>query len=175
MCSLTSFACGNMHDFSVELLRVNHKPDALNARRVVVILASVLLIASLLPIPYRASPRWDVWVVKDDGKPRSGISVRLVYQNYSAENQSHEVTLRTNENGHVLFPAQYGRASLLQRLLYSVSSAGTGIHASFGRHAGVFAFGNGYEGTAATGQYVTDWQGTPESMESRIVFRKTGS
>jgi hypothetical protein len=159
----------------INIMICRSKPDALNARRVVVILASVLLIASLLPIPYQASPRWDVWVVKDDGKPHSGIGVRLVYQNYSGENQSHEVTARTDENGHVQFPVQHGRASLFQRLFYTVSSAGAGIHASFGRHAYVFAFGDGYEGAAATGKYVTDWRGTPESMESRIVVSKTGS
>jgi hypothetical protein len=154
---------------------VNHRPNTANARRVVVGLASVLLIISLLPIRYLASPRWDVWVATDEGKPRAGISVRLVYQNYSAEGQSHEVTLRTDENGRVLFPVQYGRASLLQRLVYTVSSAAAGVHASFGRHAYIFAFGDGYEGTAVTGKYVTDWRGTPESMESRIVVRKAGS
>jgi hypothetical protein len=118
---------------------------------------------------YLASPRWDVWVVTNDGKPLAVINVRLVYQNYSSEGQSHEVTLKTDENGRVLFPAQYGSASLLQRLVYTVCSDGAGVHASFGRHAYVFVFGDGYEGNAVTGKYVADWRGTPESMESRIV------
>ena len=164
-----------MHGFDVELLRVNQRPKAPNVRRVVVVLASVLLIVSLLPMRYLASPRWDVWIVTDDGRPLAGINVRLVYQNYSTEGQSHEVTLRTDENGRVMFPAQYERASLVQRLFYTASSAGAGVHASFGRHAYVFAFGDGDEGDAVTGKYVTDWHGTPESMQSRIVARKSGS
>jgi hypothetical protein len=152
---------------------MNHKPNAPNARRLLVVLASVLLIVSLFPMRYLASPRWNVWVVTDDGRPLAGINVRLVYQNYSTEGQSHEVTLRTDENGRVTFPAQYERAVLVQRLFYTASSAGAGIHASFGRHAYVFAFGDGFQGDAVTGKYVTDWRGTPESMQSRIVVRKT--
>jgi hypothetical protein len=147
----------------------------LSARRVVVLLASVLLVVSLFPVRYLASPRWDVWVVTNEGKPLAGVNVRLVYQNYSAEGQSHEVTLKTDESGHALFPTHYESAPLLQRLLYTVSSAGAGIHASFGRHAYVLAFGGGYEGNAVTGKYMTDWRGTPVSMESRIVASKTGS
>ncbi len=124
---------------------------------------------------YLASPRWDVWVVTDDGKPLTGVNVRLVYQNYSTEGRSHEITLKTGEDGRVLFPAQYGRASLFQRAVYTVSSAGAGVHASFGRQAYVFVFGEGYEGSAVTGKYVTDWRGSSESMESRIVASKTSS
>jgi hypothetical protein len=112
-------------------------------------------------------------VVTDDGLPVASTNVRLVYQNYSAEGQSHELTLTTDENGRVLIPAQYERACVLQRLYYTVSSAGAGVHASFGRHAYVFAFGGGYEGNAVAGKYVTDWRGTPDSMDSRIVAKKT--
>jgi hypothetical protein len=135
---------------------VDPKPNTPNARRVIAVLASALLIVSLLPMPYLASPRWDVWVVTNDGKALAGINVRLVYQNYSAEGQAHEVTLKTDEQGRVLFPTQYGHASLLQRLVYTVSSAGAGVHASFGQHAYVFVFGDGYEGNAGAGNYVTD-------------------
>jgi hypothetical protein len=74
-------------------------------------------------MPHLASPRWDVWVVTNDGEALAGINVRLVYQNYSAEGRAHEVTLKTDEKGRVLFPAQYGHASLLQRLVYTLSSA----------------------------------------------------
>jgi hypothetical protein len=104
-----------------------------------------------------------VWVLNDVGQPMPQISVRLVYQNYSAEGTSHEVTLTADDNGHVLFPPQYEKASIFQHVLFVMSSAMAGVHASFGRHAHVFAFGGGYEGIADA-----DWQGYPESMQSRI-------
>jgi hypothetical protein len=122
---------------------------------------------------YLAAPRWIVIVVTDDGQPLANTNVRLVYQNYSAEARSHELTLTTDENGRVLFLAHYEKVCVLQRLYHTVSSAGAGVHASFGRHAYVFAFGEGYEGNAVSGKYVTDWRGTPDSMESRIVVSKT--
>jgi hypothetical protein len=92
-----------------------------------------------------------------------------VYQNYSGEGTSHELTLTTDENGHVLFPKQYGKACIFQRLFYAASSAMAGVHASFGRHASLSAFGDGYEGFATTLNYVTDWSGSPETMTSKIV------
>jgi hypothetical protein len=124
---------------------------------------------------YLAAPRWSVVVVTDDGQPLASTNVRLVYQNYSAEGRSHELTLRTDESGHVLFQAQYGRVCFLQRLYYTVSSAEAGVHASFGQHAFVFAFGGGYEEYALAGRYLIDWRGTPVSMQSRIVVKKTGT
>jgi len=93
------------------------------------------------PMSYLASPRWEIWVLNDVGQPVSQISLRLVYQNYSAEGKSHEVTLGADENGHVLFSPHYEKASIFQHVLYTMSSAMAGVHASFGRHAYVFAFG----------------------------------
>lgn len=145
----------------------------MNRRRILGIAAVALLIAGAWPMNYLASPRWDVWVVKDDGQPIPQINVRLVYQNYSAESESHEVTLVTDDTGHVVFPQVYERACLLQRALYTMSSAGAGVHASFGRHAYVFAFGGGYEGSALIGNYVADWQGNPDSMQSKIVASRS--
>ncbi len=164
-----------MHEPGVEVAHANQKPHVRNTRRVVAILAVGLFILSLLPMPYLASPCWDVRVATNDGRALAGINVRLVYQNYSTDGRSHEVTLTTDENGRVLFPAQHGRAFLVQRLFYTISSAQAGIHASLGRHAYVFTFGSGYEGDAVTGKYITDWRGTPESMESRIIARKNGN
>ena len=136
---------------------------------IIAIVIGVLLAASLLPTTYMASPRWEVWVVAEDGKPLPGINVRLVYKNYSAEDKDHEVTLITDQNGHVLFPAQFQKASLVRRVLYTLWSARGGVHSSFGRHAYVLAFGKSYQGSATSGKYVTDWRGSPPSMESRIV------
>src|SRR5439155_25981831 len=123
------------------------------------------------PMSYLASPRWEVWVITDDGQPIPQINVRLVYKNYSAENASHEVTLRTDQNGHVLFPQHYEKACIFQQLYYTMS-AGASVHGSLGRHAYVFAFGGGYEGDALTGDHLDDWHGSPDSMQSRIVAKR---
>lgn len=132
--------------------------------------AALLIVALLWPFRYLASPSWKVSVVNGSGQPLRNVSVRLVYQNYSVERTSHEITATTDKNGSVEFLPQYERASALGRLFYTASSTAQGAHASFGRHAHVFAFG-AFEGDAVTGQYVTDWQGQPASLESRIVAR----
>ena len=129
----------------------------------------VLLALCLWPTSYLASPSWNVVVVDADGRPRQHANVRLVYENYSVEANSHELTLQTDEAGRVTFPAQHRRANLAQRAFYTGSAAIGGVHASFGRHAHVFAFGDGYEGNVIAGQYVADWTGSPDSMQSKIV------
>ena len=112
--------------------------------------------------------------MKDEaGKPLAGLSVRLDYENYSAESDSHEITLVTDPSGHVTFPSQYGKASLIRRAFYTSVSAMGGAHASFGNHAFVFVFGNGFDGDTGTGAYITDWTGSPTEMASSIVARKT--
>jgi hypothetical protein len=61
-----------------------------------------------------------------DGKPIPGVEVRLVYENYSAEDGDHEITLTTDENGHVLFPEQFQKSSFVRSMFYTLSSARTG-------------------------------------------------
>jgi hypothetical protein len=134
------------------------------------LIVAVLVICGW-PISYLASPRWDVWVFYGNGTPISGAKVSLLYMNYSAEGESHSEILKTDENGHVLFYPHYGRANIYQRIYYTLSSAQAGVHASFGRHASVSAFGSagGYIGTSVSGQYVEDWRGHPASMQSKII------
>jgi hypothetical protein len=135
------------------------------------IVTAAAFLVLLWPHSYLASPRWDVTVVNDDGQPLRQANVRLVYQNYSVEANSHEIILQTNEYGRVLFPAQYQRTTLIQIGWYTAASALEGVHASFGRHAYVRAFGD-YEGDALDGNYVYDWRGHPESVQSKIVGAK---
>lgn len=52
-----------------------------------------------------------------------------------------------------------------------MASFGEGVHASFGRHATVFTFGQGWEGEAVSGEFVMDWAGSPDHVSSRIVAR----
>src|SRR5208283_4378641 len=121
------------------------------------------------PIPYTAAPSWEVWVVDEAGKSIEGMKVRLSYQNYSAESKGHELDATTDSEGRVHFPPQKATASVARYVVYSAWSATTGVHASFGRHAYVFAFGQGRDGSATTGDVITDWTGSPEDMKSRIV------
>jgi hypothetical protein len=124
-------------------------------------------------VPFRTldCPAWDVWVTDPSGQPVSGVTVRLTYENYSAERQSHEIDATTDAQGHVLFSAQTLSASLGRRVVGTLFSARAGTHASFGPHAGVFVFGNGLEGSDIDKQrdVIVDWTGKPDHMESRIV------
>lgn len=101
----------------------------------VALLVASLVLVGIWPVRYLASPRWEVWVVAENGEPLSGMSVRLVYENYSAEKQGHELTLLTDAAGHALFPPQYQRACLFRGIFYTALEARAGVHASFGRHA----------------------------------------
>jgi hypothetical protein len=80
-------------------------------------------------------------------------------RNYFAELTGHEETGVTDVNGQVHFEAKTLRASPLKRFVAVIHSAMGGVHASFGPHAFVFAFGHEMEGdwvdnqvTLATGQ-----------------------
>src|SRR5437763_1736829 len=93
-------------------------------------------------------PAWDVLVVNESGNPVAGVTVRVSYQNYSVEKVGHEIDRTTDERGHAAFVAQALSASLARRCAFTVRAAAQGVHASFGPHASVLAFGNGLEGVA---------------------------
>ena len=142
--------------------------NAIRSRRPAIV--AVLIVVLLWPMPYLASPEWEIVVADKEGKPLNGANVRLVYINYSVESNSHEMTLQTDANGRVLFPAIHRRATLMRRGFYTASAASAGVHASFGRHAYVFAFGD-YQGDVVKNGYVFDWQGSPDSVQSKIVAK----
>jgi len=144
---------------------VNAK-QKITSRIIWILVAAAVVILGAWPVRYLASPQWEVFVVRENGQPIPSMNVCLVYENYSAEGADHEITLKTDEHGRAFFPPRYRRASLFQRVLYTVLAARAFVHASFGRHAYVFAFGDGYEGIDGT-----DWRGTPESLQSKIVIK----
>jgi hypothetical protein len=125
--------------------------------------------AIFYPVSYLAAPAWEVWIADESGAPVQGMTVRLSYQHYSVESSGHEQDAISDSHGHVQFPSRISSAPLARYIVYSISSATAGAHASFGRHAHVFAFGRGLEGSATTDGVITNWTGTPDRMESRIV------
>jgi hypothetical protein len=78
----------------------------------------------------------------------------------------------TDERGKASFKGRYLRWPLFLRWAGNVLNvASQGVHAGFGRHAYVWAFGRGMEGHAVVNGYVEDWTGSPEHMESKIVVK----
>jgi hypothetical protein len=135
---------------------------------------AVLSIAALVvflawPTTTAQCPMWEVWVVDESGQPLQGMTVRLTYQNYSAELESHSEDLQTDAKGYVFFHARSLRVPRVQRALVTALSATGGVHASFGPHAWVWTFGKGLEGNAVNDGHITDWTGTPPRMASKIV------
>ena len=142
----------------------------MSTRSTVWIIAAFAIGAVFVPLRSLDCPAWDVWVADQSGQPVSGLTVRLTYQNYSAEQESHEIDATTNAQGHVAFKAQTRSASLGRRVAATLRSAAAGVHASFGPHASVFAFGNGLQGFAIDNrEVIVDWAGKPGHMESRII------
>jgi hypothetical protein len=139
------------------------------ARKRICLVSAALAVVALIPIPYLAAPTWQVWVVDEAGVPIEGMTVRRVYQNYSTERQDHTEDQITDKRGYAAFPARRSSASTVRRCIFTSLSALALVHASFGPHSYVFAYGNGREGSAVSGQYVTDWTGWPEYMKSRIT------
>lgn len=125
--------------------------------------------AVLCPLQTLSAPAWDVWVADANGLPVAGITVRESYQNYSAESSSHEEDQVTNAEGYVKFAPKVVRASLVSRGLATLSSATAGVHASFGPHSYLLAFGKGLQGDAVQNGLVVNWKGSPSIMKTRII------
>src|SRR5579862_548142 len=120
----------------------------MSTRSTVWIIAAFAVGAVFIPLRSFDCPAWDAWVTDQSDQPIAGVTVRLTYRNYSAEQESHEIDAITNAQGHVAFKAQTLSASLGRRAAATLWSAAAGVHASFGPHASVFAFGNGLQGFA---------------------------
>jgi hypothetical protein len=79
---------------------------------------------------------------------------------------------RAAVDGRATFPAQKSDYSVPRQIAGTMSAlAHLNVHSSYGTHATVFAFGKGLEGTATTGDFVTNWTGSPRFMRSRIVVK----
>lgn len=138
-------------------------------------LLTISLIALVIflawPVTSPESPHWEVWVTNESGQPLDGMTVTLTCQNYSAESEGHSEQKQTGPDGYVVFSPRSLRVSRWQRIVTTLQAAGAGVHASFGPHAWVMAYGNGLDGMASANGYVTDWSGSPPRMASRIVAK----
>jgi hypothetical protein len=142
-------------------------------KRALLYLVLLLLMVGLIPVKSLDAPLWKVSVVDESSQPVAGITVRESYQNYSAEFEGHEYDLATDAQGQVVFPPRVIWAPLALRALAVVGSSMGGVHASYGPHAWVFAFGGGAEGDANKNGFIEDWTGLPTVNESRIILHKS--
>jgi hypothetical protein len=125
---------------------------------------AIAVVVCIIPLPHMVAPRWAVTVVDESNNPVGGITVRESSQDYSIESVSHEVDLKSGGDGRVVFPTRIILAPVVQRIVGVVANVcETGVHASFGTHTWVLAFGSGLEG------YSPDWHGFARSMNTVIV------
>ena len=132
-----------------------------------------LVIFLAWPSTTAQSPLWEVWVVNEAGQRLQGITVTLIYHNYSAESEGHSEQKQTDASGYAVFSPRSLKAHRFRRLIATIESAEAGVHASFGPHAHVWANGNGLTGDAASNGYLTDWTGSPPRMSSTITAKPT--
>lgn len=143
------------------------------------IVAFCFVVGTLLfPEAELVCPGWSVSVVDGTQAPVGGITVRRLCQDYSVESVGHEDDAITDKRGGVVFHEIRNRVPRLQRWAGNLLNASReGVHASFGIHAHVFAFGNGLEGSAVSNGLVEDWTGSPEHgiAHCRDAVANTGS
>lgn len=91
---------------------------------------------------YVIVPAWRVQIVDEAGHPLKGALVRQVWQDYDVEQRSHEQDARSDDDGYVIFPKRTIRTSPEERAKGRTNNfRRLGVHASFGVHAYVLAWG----------------------------------
>ncbi len=102
-------------------------------KRVLPILAAVLIVVAFIPMDHTVSKNWNVTVADELGKPVGGVRVTEVWQNYSLEKASHQEEVATHVDGTAFFPKRTIPSSFAQRLLGCLGQVGlTGFHTSCG-------------------------------------------
>jgi hypothetical protein len=98
------------------------------------------------------------------------MNVRLSYQDYSVDKASHEEDRTTDPQGRARFPGRVSSRSVAARGMGALlAGLSQGVHASFGRHAYVMAFGLGLQGSDFSFGILNDWKGEPSHMSSKIT------
>jgi hypothetical protein len=138
----------------------------MSRRRLVLMIAAVILLAALWPVSTLSAPKWSVYVLDDWNRPVAGVLVRESYQNHSAELVGHEEDLYTDADGSASFAPKSVKSSPLKRLSVILLSRSRGVHASFGPHSSVAAFRAGQVGDDIRGGLLFSWEGSPAQMKS---------
>jgi len=145
-------------------------------RKFLLAVAILVLLIGMYPVSYSLCPEWNVTVVDEAGAALPGMTVRRSCNDYSSGNTGNEDDAITDEGGKASFTAKRAGSPVIFRWVGNILNiASQGVHASFGRHSYVFAFGRGFEGSPVVNGYIEDWNGEPEHMESRIVARPVQS
>ncbi|HEX8773111.1 MAG TPA: DUF6795 domain-containing protein [Pyrinomonadaceae bacterium] len=136
-------------------------------RRILLVVAILAAIALLYPAESTVCPAWRIQVVDGSGKPLKNAWVRQHWQDYSVESNGHEEDSYTDVNGYISFPERSIRASLLFRILGAIlNTLSQGVHASYGAHAYIAAYGNIVDGKRLEGS-VSYQEG--ESLPKQLV------
>jgi hypothetical protein len=121
------------------------------------------------------SPRWDVWVVDEAGKPIAGMNVTEVREDFSCEAVDHSETMFTDQYGHVQFHARFEKWHPFMCTFHTMGEYVPFSHHSRGRHATVTAgdpqgilFGSNLDKDG----HLIEWLGAPDHLTSHIVVRR---
>lgn len=136
-----------------------------------ILLFSVACIAIFLLYPVKSTvcPLWKIQVVDEAGSPLKNTFVTQHWKDYSVQSMGEEQGEYTDENGYVSFPERTIRVSRLFRTLGVIlNSLSLGVHASYGAHAYILAFGDIVEGKRLEGSASYE-EGKP--LPERLVTR----
>ena len=143
----------------------------MHRHRILVVFAAAVCLL-LVPFPHLLRPDWDVWVVDEHGNAVEGMTVRVVYQDYSLESTSHEETHTTDGSGHTRFGAKSTVSTAGAHVVGAIRSISeTGFHAGFGRYAYLVVFGKGRRAEYRD----SSWTGWSSRKQSRIVTKPDSS
>lgn len=120
---------------------------------IVFVAAALVAVGVGLTIPYDSlvAPKMRLEVVDSSGAPVARACVSESYQNYSLEEQGHELETRTESQGIVHLPARTIRASAVARIAGPIRNiAENPVHSSFGPQNWVVLWAPWLEGDVGT-------------------------
>lgn len=107
------------------------------------VVLALFLVALLFPFKTTIVPPWRLRVVDQAGVPVHAINVTEHWQHFLLESVGHDELLQTGLDGTVSFSERTIRASLLRRLVATLSSLATdGFRAKRGPGASVVIWGS---------------------------------
>jgi hypothetical protein len=112
-------------------------------RRILWVLAPVLLAAGLWPFERTTSLPVNMQVVDETGRPTPGILVKQQWRDWSAESVEHKETTTTDANGRVVFPERKVKTCRLCIAAIATSQVlRSGVHAGIGPFVTISAHGS---------------------------------